>query len=405
MKKFILSGNGPCLNRGCEAILRSTLEILNTEFPDSSFLSCPCLDARIKDEEIIKAGNLSHKPFTSGAMTLRRRIISRLKSYAGIFPACPFAKDLEDVDAVLNVGGDTLSLEYGVRSAKMRFDVDRYVLSRGKPLVVWGATIGPFSMNPNFEHYAIERLKSASLITVRDPLTVEYLASHGVSENVVKVADPAFAMHSEAPQHINTQDYGLHEEPIGLNLSPLIGQYLGKNFWFDKAVEALKSIDAITDRPIVLVPHVVWEMSNDYDFLSAIKERLGKSKNKITILPSTLNATHLKWCLGKMSLFAGARTHATIGSLSQAVPTISIGYSMKSRGINLDIFGHDRWVLDSKHLNAVTIAQKIQELTDHSGDVQKHLQKYMPEYTSQSYAGAVALRRLLEDRNGSHVTA
>ena len=38
---FILQGNGPMRNRGCEAILRSTVSILREEFGPSRFINVP----------------------------------------------------------------------------------------------------------------------------------------------------------------------------------------------------------------------------------------------------------------------------------------------------------------------------------------------------------------------------
>ncbi|MBO5622010.1 MAG: polysaccharide pyruvyl transferase family protein, partial [Butyrivibrio sp.] len=39
------------------------------------------------------------------------------------------------------------------------------------------------------------------------------------------------------------------------------------------------------------------------------------------------------------SFFVGARTHSTIAAYSSNVPTLVIGYSVKSRGIATDLFG------------------------------------------------------------------
>jgi colanic acid/amylovoran biosynthesis protein len=49
---------------------------------------------------------------------------------------------LDDAAAVLSVGGDNYSLDYGV--PKLFTDLDDIVLEKKKPLAIWGASVGPF---------------------------------------------------------------------------------------------------------------------------------------------------------------------------------------------------------------------------------------------------------------------
>ena len=49
----------------------------------------------------------------------------------------------------------------------------------------------------------------------------------------------------------------------------------------------------------------------------------------------------LKGYIAKCRFFVGARTHATIAAYSTEVPTLVVGYSIKSRGIAKDIFGSE----------------------------------------------------------------
>jgi polysaccharide pyruvyl transferase WcaK-like protein len=58
-------------------------------------------------------------------------------------------------------------------------------------------------------------------------------------------------------------------------------------------------------------------------------------------VPGNIGARQVKWVISKCRYFIGARTHATVAAFSTGVPTISIAYSKKARGINRDIFGHE----------------------------------------------------------------
>ena len=50
-------------------------------------------------------------------------------------------------------------------------------------------------------------------------------------------------------------------------------------------------------------------------------------------------AEKLKGYISKCSFFVGARTHSTIAAYSSNIPTLVIGYSVKSKGIAKDLFG------------------------------------------------------------------
>ena len=57
---------------------------------------------------------------------------------------------------------------------------------------------------------------------------------------------------------------------------------------------------------------------------------------------SDCNCMQLKGYISRCRFFIGARTHATIAAYSTGVPTLVVGYSIKSRGIATDLFGTDQ---------------------------------------------------------------
>jgi polysaccharide pyruvyl transferase WcaK-like protein len=393
MSTFILTGNGPFTNHGCEAIVRATVPIIQSQFPGATFVSSPCAIDTIRDPEIFSVAGLVDRPFTSAYRKQPlKRAWNKLKVKAGLTPTVPYGKELRTCTAVLAVGGDNFSLDYGRAFSQYQLDTAEYILKQRKPFVIWGATVGPFSAEPDFEQYACGILKRIALITARDPLTVQYLAEQGVRDNVVKVSDPAFVMEASQPELSKELNSLLSEKPVGINFSPLLGRYLGKDAWFQLAVELLRTLDATIDSPIMLIPHVMWTSTDDHLFLEEVKGEVGAFRNPIQVLPRHLNAPELKWCLGQLNAFVGARTHATIGALSQAVPTLSLGYSMKSRGINLDLFNSEKWVLDIKQMTPGNFAERVQELLNSGDQVREHLNAVLPEYKKTAYNGAKALK-------------
>ena len=92
-----------------------------------------------------------------------------------------------------------------------------------------------------------------------------------------------------------------------------------------------------TDQNIALIPHVVWPSSDDREPLTKIYEAF-KYSNRVFMVEDA-PAEVLKGYIANCSFFVGARTHSTIAAYSSGVPTLVMGYSVKSRGIATDLFG------------------------------------------------------------------
>ena len=98
-----------------------------------------------------------------------------------------------------------------------------------------------------------------------------------------------------------------------------------------------------------------------------------------------------------MSIFVGARTHATIAAYSSCVPTLVLGYSVKSRGIARDLFGNEEnYVLPVQSLQEPDeLTKHFRWLVGHEKEIKDHLEKIMPEYISKAYSGKMALDKLV----------
>ena len=229
---FILAGNGSYENRGCEAIVRGTVFILRKIFPDaevivaSSFLSQEKFLEQFSEEKDMGITHCKIDP-------LNKRYSPKwwgLRLCQEFFPTIykkllfrdirPF---LKPALAVLSVGGDNYSLDYGKPE---RFTIlDDLVIFHKKTLVIWGASIGPFSQMPLYERYMSKHLSKVDAIYARESKTVEYLENIGVRDNVRKVADPAFLMEPKKPGG-NLFSYKIPKGSIGINFSPLYFKYM-----------------------------------------------------------------------------------------------------------------------------------------------------------------------------------
>jgi len=100
----------------------------------------------------------------------------------------------------------------------------------------------------------------------------------------------------------------------------------------------------------------------------------------------------LKGLISKCKFFIGARTHATIAAYSSIVPTIVLGYSVKSRGIAEDLFGkEDNYVLSVTDLDEGVLVNEFIKLEENSEKIKSQLRSAMPMYRELVYKEREAL--------------
>ena len=130
----------------------------------------------------------------------------------------------------------------------------------------------------------------------------------------------------------------LNKKYIGINLSPMvIAKEKTPGITMENYKRFIQYILDNTDQSVALIPHVVWANNDDRKPLSELFEAFKDSKRVFLI--EDMPASDLKGYISKCSFFVGARTHITIAAYSSKVPTLVIGYSVKSRGIATDLFG------------------------------------------------------------------
>jgi polysaccharide pyruvyl transferase WcaK-like protein len=154
-----------------------------------------------------------------------------------------------------------------------------------------------------------------------------------------------------------------------------------------------------SDLGILLVPHVApldgTPRNNDEHYLAQIAAALGDTCGRVRCVPSGCNAPQLKYIISCCRYFIGARTHATIAALSTGVPTISIAYSVKALGINRDLFGHERYVLDTRVVSAASLAASLLLLEQEQDAIRHLLAERIPVWCQRAAGGLSALQRLL----------
>lgn len=388
VKKIYLTGHYSFGNRGCEAIVRSTVTLLN-EYSDNLEFLVPSSDFdndRKQWPDAHKYNVKFVKPFLPSVarywVNLQMLPIPLIQKVVWPFKIDEDTKRyIEEADLILSVGGDNYSLDYKVPSPLMA--LDSYAKKIGKPVIIWGASVGPFDKLPSFIPTIKKHLNNLDVIFVREGISYSYLKDDlNLQTKVYQVADPAFTLIPESIEIDNFKSSGMRNGILGLNISPLIMKYFGdskvNNEWiYNEIAEFINLVHEKYNLNIILTPHVMpFETSdnNDYDFMKPILKKV-KNKDMVSILYKTLNAAQLKFIISKYRFFIGARTHATIAALSSGVPTVSIAYSIKAKGINDAIFKTDKYVLNTPEVNRDSLEQYLIKLFDDEVKIRKILEK------------------------------
>lgn len=396
---FLLVGNGPYLNRGCEAIVRGTTHILDTAFGSgttylaASFGEKGVLHAQANSESNPRIQHTRLEPkgrisFDYLKFQINRFSGTRLRTCGTRLPVLS-----PRPIAALQIGGDNYTLDYGYPRNFM--EIDLAIHQMGIPLVLWGASVGPFDTDRAFGNEMTRHLSLFSLITVREGYSYRYLSSLGLS-NLCHVADPAFMMD---PQPVANME--LPARFVGINLSPLTaGRATGGDIatWTRICADAVRIVAEQLSIHVVLIPHVTSHATSndDLSFLRAVAALIGRP-NMITVLEGAFHAAELKWIISHACAFAGARTHSTIAAISSGVPTISLAYSVKAWGINVDVFGHTDFCMDVAQLfDPYALACRIGRLMDAHSSINQDLNEALPRLRDKAMHGGSALKQALE---------
>jgi colanic acid/amylovoran biosynthesis protein len=392
---YLLVGNASYDNRGCEAIVRGTVDILTavtkapSSFTNAFYGDKDAVRNQSKAEQDPRATHLRLDAYPR--KWSRPWAEARLNEKFGFdFPSLhrPLAKPADDACCALEIGGDNYTLDYGFPAHLIA--MDRWLMRRGKPVIVWGASIGPFSEHPEQERVMMDHLRSLKAVFVRESATHDYLANQHGLQNVHLFADPAFAMTPQEPADEGVRSL-VAEQPIAVNISPLLSAYRGSRRsmpwemsesslgpWIAEAAELVLRLRRNSDTPVLLIPHVGSKMPgiDDFGFLRAVYRSCScvqKGADGISILEAELNAREMKWLISRCRALVAARTHATIAAFSTGVPTISLGYSRKALGINQDVFDTTEFCLKSNELTAASLTSKVQSMLLQESAIRKHL--------------------------------
>ncbi|MGA1871249.1 MAG: polysaccharide pyruvyl transferase family protein [bacterium] len=402
---FLLHGIGGVYNYGCEAIVRGTVIILRTIWPECKIRYAS--RRPIEDRQALADCNIEVVDHLS--FRLLKRIMGHSLWRCHLPYKWVYRESLRWVrksDCIISIGGDIFTLPPQFSSKKNFTQVDfaNRVISSKKKFILWGASIGPFDDWPSAVPIFKRILQNTTLITAREQDTIDYLKSLGILKNVVRVADPAFLM--LATKGDNGFPFPDSTKPVlGVNLSPLSVKYVFGLNMIDQVrkeqIEILRKIINVLDVNILLVPHVICPQQkndDDYNYLFNIYESLIKNNNlqdRVALLPPSLGARRTKRLISRCDVLLAARMHCAIAGVSSGVPCLFLSYSAKAKGMAKYVYGNGKWVIPLQDFKREDIIQKIVELIENRKIIREKLSSSFLKFKEDAQRAGKILKDII----------
>jgi colanic acid/amylovoran biosynthesis protein len=385
------------LNKGGEAVMLPTIEVLRRSVPNAEFTTTvQFADTRLAEHlgcEVIPSEMFRFRSFSlrtsleSGVDLLRAMVWRVMKNRLGLnLPALIGTTKLRayaNADAIIHLSLDSYSEDQGTLAVIEHSKDILLAMALNKPVIMWAGSIGPFKSMVT-RHLAKFVLNRARLITVREATSRQHLDEAGVrNPHVYVTADPAFLLQVAPPERV--EDI-LRQANIARDGTPLVGLTLpapqnwgtmkrsrfvayAKLFYFGlryvlpeplfvrlvRIVKCgmshtpghevyrryLQDMSTIVDWMVEELDVVVVLSSHqeevtpmtDYAAIAGKISQLTRHKNRVRLIPGQCTAAEFKGVASQYLLHVGGKMHSNIASLSQGVPTVGLAYSYKFRGI------------------------------------------------------------------------
>lgn len=350
--KIAITNNTGLRNRGCEALVVSLIDgierCFDTKIEFDLHSNDPTYDRwRLSNRVKIFPSYLTLTPNHFKSLTLNKVIYNFLGIAERFLPnsisnySTQQLQSLYAADLVLPTGGDIITSDYG----NLRKHLSSIVSLEKRKAALIAHTIGPFTKND--ENYFKRAVDNLFLITVRETESFEYLKSLNLDVPLHLTADVAFNLKpasAEWAESILRNRFGIdvtQSKLVGLSVSEGVIRYskLERARYFDELNEFVKRLN--TDGyTVLLIPHVMERNPNNNDLIACEELHCSLSDSRMCrVMSGEFTAAQFKGIIGLTDCLLGARTHATIASMSQGIPTVSIAYSRKAYGIMSDVFG------------------------------------------------------------------
>lgn len=360
-------------NRGCEAITRATGIILDAKKDCYHILTQNIgLDSSFHLDDMATIHPMGRMTKFSWQMYKINKLITKdpFKRNSFVYSAeyDSFLNLINPDGVMLSTGGDMYC--YGDNEAVY---TSLKCQKKGLKTILWGCSMG----KENMSELKLKALKGFNLIYVRESLSMDFLHSIGL-KRLCLYPDPAFILDPEPFELYSFMNDG---ELVGLNLSNLVlGGFSMETSFGCSVLELVDYILKETKFNIMLIPHVMWKDQDDRLVSDILMKKYASIGRVFKLNTSNLNYCQIRYAISKCRFFIGARTHSVISAYSTLVPTIALGYSIKSKGIAKDLGMDERLIVNSKSTGESILLDSFKFMIDNEDKIRNHLEQVVPSY-------------------------
>ena len=380
MKKIMIIVGAVLYNKGSEALVKGLMKVLG----DSYYITL-VTNEKLSDNVKIEFINNYETKFNCNCNKFFLRCINKLyrlfklygtKKYKQFLEKYYFSNILQKVeeqDCILLVGADNFDSKFCIHFDQLIFCELLLKHASGKN-ILYDCSIAKENVTKRF----VDIMSGFDYITARDSLSFENLEKSFKKGKVLLIHDPAFKLPLIPFSKTYPFDFA---QSIGINVSNII---LASNPSTLKYFHDL--INFILNElrmKVVLFPHVM--NGADLIGLKRLYEPYKNNNNVFLFNDESVSANELKYLISLFDMAIVTRTHASIAAYSMCVPTLVIGYSIKSKGIALDLFeSSDDFVIDCNFITKEILLEKFIILKERKDEIRRLLSEKMPAYIENS---------------------
>ncbi len=374
-KKMLIYGIGSLQNRGCEALVDSTLNQIGDEYE----IKAATFDYE-HDKDMYK-GKIKkfldhHKQNEEEFTENEKKEFEHIKSipfdyynYESLYER-DVIKALKESDIALHLGGDNYC--YGVN--EWIYTITRQAKDNNKKIVLWGASL----YDEILDKELINDLDRYDLLMIRESISYNAIKRYIKEDKILLIPDPAFSL---PKKEVELDKWYQKGNILGINLSPLT---IKTEEQYSSVIEFIDYILSKTKYNIALLPHVTLDEASDLKILRRLAEDYNE-EDRVFLQEGEYDCEELKYIISQCDMLITARTHASIAAYSSSIPTLVIGYSVKSRGIAQDIFGsYKDYVLPSTEITKDTLIEKFNYIYNNRKEIKKFLDGKMKSMKEES---------------------
>lgn len=361
-------------NRGCEGIAKGTALLLKEDKNKLVGLCTDiCLDKRMQIDKYVTLYKAKDMTFVD---KIRKKIYCKIikntekrETYNYHYYYDSFLNQMTKEDVLISTGGDMMC--YG--NNEVIYTTEN-AHNRGIKTVLWGCSMGEMNLTKEKESV----LRKFNLIYARESLSYSFFRNLGL-KNVICSPDPAFILEPESVPIPSIFEDG---DVVGINVS----NYVMGGFSLDtnKGKQIVNLINYILDNTemyILLVPHVTWKRQDDRVISKLICHHFNRTSRIYVLDITNLNYCQIRHVISHCRFFIGGRTHSVISAYSTCVPTIALGYSIKSHGIARDLGLSEKLVYDNKAQTSYNeLIDSFKYLRANEDKIRNRLESTIPNY-------------------------